>query len=1105
MEVKSKPCKSGLLCTYGLKCNFFHTEAEIDYFRNNQKNTENGQVECIYKDKCTKGIFCKFKHSKEGKDNFLNQLDKDNYPSKTQCQHKKNCKYGIKCTFKHSEEEIKYFQNQQITSNPTSPDPSQNIEKQQDIKINKDKKNNNDDVKNQKKEAVNKLEMVGQNEIEKNQQEEEEIPTSKSEESNNNNNNNNNNQKKKINKKKDDANVDKQKKDEGNNQKQDEIKMDDKIGDLVKKEKINKKYIKNNQDEVVKEKKKEDINKKKEDNKKKDMDDQNKKIENKLKKEENQKKNQKVNKYKKQFRQREPKFIYSKDRSNYESLQILLNQNENKNKNYCHGFDLFGKCDEANCNQNHEFKPSFECSTAKAGKCCQQQLPNCVNKNYDCNKKSNIKNCHQYTLEGICQKDKCACIHKEILKKCPENNCHVCRERRQEIQQKTKKIQEHLQNMFSFNTKKLQEMLQITNECIQQQREINQLQQTCDLMFIVDCTQSMDQWISFVKDKIQDIVRSVHLAFPSFTFRYSFIGYRDFGDKKVENFSFSNDLQQFQNHVSKIKASGGGDIPEDMISGLKDGLDQKFESNVKTAFMIFDAPSHGKKYHDENIKDDHEPKETIEQYIKQYAQKDIYMTLMMLGSNKKYIAQKTFDAIINEYTYNQKEKYIYSLKTDQKPDDLIQNFISKTIQKSIRHSKLNSKISQNLIDNPVLQDLEMNQEKNIKCFNQYIRNFDFAIQWNNPFIIDEESSFNYFIELIQNLDDGSMRRAYKARDNTLDKDMVVKFDLKITNDAKKNIQEMKEQQRSQIVSAYIVNKFRDLVVPYVKNLESLPYYIGTSVAKYADNEIYCYIETYLEQFDKFSNNEDYQKEAKTENEQLLECLPHFSYIFTEGYLMVTDLQGNGTVLTDPCIHTNDTYNRNYGSTNLGQQGIAQFFINHKCNDFCKKLKLKLPQDYSQIEEKIDYQKQMEKESNDKLDNIKQISIIESYQKKNLFCTLCEDYVPKDVSATTNLKDFVDDYCRECNSKLKQKKQHEFCCMCGIKFDSQEFWLKRKKGYKNGKCKDCNNYNYLKNILEFYQLNSKDFELNFKILNEDENQENVMEEEELNKDNSDDEK
>ncbi|XP_064395744.1 alpha-protein kinase vwkA-like [Halichondria panicea] len=85
---------------------------------------------------------------------------------------------------------------------------------------------------------------------------------------------------------------------------------------------------------------------------------------------------------------------------------------------------------------------------------------------------------------------------------------------------------------------------------------------------------------------------------------------------------------------------------------------------------------------------------------------------------------------------------------------------------------------------------------------------------------------------------------------------------------------------------------------------------------------------------------------------LMPAFAHWSWAHTKGEKMIADLQGvrNDTgyippyvlpsgsyILTDPCLLSN-TYGGKYGSTDTGIEGIAMFFLNHTCTDFCINLR-----------------------------------------------------------------------------------------------------------------------------------------------------------------------
>lgn len=88
-------------------------------------------------------------------------------------------------------------------------------------------------------------------------------------------------------------------------------------------------------------------------------------------------------------------------------------------------------------------------------------------------------------------------------------------------------------------------------------------------------------------------------------------------------------------------------------------------------------------------------------------------------------------------------------------------------------------------------------------------------------------------------------------------------------------------------------------------------------------------------FHKFTNNSYVWPNPKwTEEEKLLVDFSHWTNEWTDGNLMVTDLQGwkkeeNRFVLTDPAIHSKESI---FGKTDLGSIGFGRYFMLHR--DVC---------------------------------------------------------------------------------------------------------------------------------------------------------------------------
>ena len=119
-------------------------------------------------------------------------------------------------------------------------------------------------------------------------------------------------------------------------------------------------------------------------------------------------------------------------------------------------------------------------------------------------------------------------------------------------------------------------------------------------------------------------------------------------------------------------------------------------------------------------------------------------------------------------------------------------------------------------------------------------------------------------------------------------------------------------------------------------------FINVDLVMMKDTGKYFAIEEFLDgEFFKWNNN------GGLVNEDMYACtlnaFSHWTYQFTNEYLMVSDLQGmtdgESYLLTDPAIICAEGYKR-FGPTNLGQKGIKAFFTKHQCNHICKSLKLK---------------------------------------------------------------------------------------------------------------------------------------------------------------------
>ena len=109
-------------------------------------------------------------------------------------------------------------------------------------------------------------------------------------------------------------------------------------------------------------------------------------------------------------------------------------------------------------------------------------------------------------------------------------------------------------------------------------RKINTglFKQVCstDLLFLIDTTASMSGSINAAKEQVKSIVNDINLAFlGEAEVRIAVVGYKDHQDSpNVESLDFTKDVNKVRSFIDGLRATGGGDTPEDMLGGLQRAL-----------------------------------------------------------------------------------------------------------------------------------------------------------------------------------------------------------------------------------------------------------------------------------------------------------------------------------------------------------------------------------------------------------------------------------------------------------------------------------------------------------------------------------------------------
>eukprot|EP01060_Flectonema_neradi_P005230 TRINITY_DN1346_c0_g3_i1.p1 TRINITY_DN1346_c0_g3~~TRINITY_DN1346_c0_g3_i1.p1 ORF type:complete len:578 (+),score=94.24 TRINITY_DN1346_c0_g3_i1:47-1735(+) len=115
-----------------------------------------------------------------------------------------------------------------------------------------------------------------------------------------------------------------------------------------------------------------------------------------------------------------------------------------------------------------------------------------------------------------------------------------------------------------------------------------------DLVFCMDCTSSMGDFIDEAKRSIKKIVTKVNDTDNSHV-RFGYVAYRDYGDSFITScHDFVEDPDDMSKIISLYDAYGGGDGPEAVTPAMDEALHFRFRENAaKVVILIADAPPHG--------------------------------------------------------------------------------------------------------------------------------------------------------------------------------------------------------------------------------------------------------------------------------------------------------------------------------------------------------------------------------------------------------------------------------------------------------------------------------------------------------------------------------
>ncbi|MDR3549276.1 MAG: hypothetical protein P4M11_13610 [Candidatus Pacebacteria bacterium] len=479
-----------------------------------------------------------------------------------------------------------------------------------------------------------------------------------------------------------------------------------------------------------------------------------------------------------------------------------------------------------------------------------------------------------------------------------------------------------------------------------------------DLCFVCDVTGSMSSHMAKVKDALLEFAKVV-FSTMSYKPRLAFIGFRDRDSKEqlvVKN--FTKDVDEMTNFISKIVCSGEGDECEDVVAPLMELLKLDWRSDIKRVYLIIDAPTHGKAYHPNTtfeISDDYpkeDEKKMLEKLCCHLRRNKVVLTVIRC----RWIVDDMVKIMAKWFTSKVSELNIINLcgSTGSQLAMGVKESFGTTLAKDFVNTTFKDyKVETQIFGRSAGVSCP---EPDPKVWMQKFKALKYTCYINNgPFYESGKYEYSFGVELTQT-DEQNFSIASTAfgtgkfcdcRYLNVDGD-ANKYVAKITKCTIKDLAEISTSAECYLVAQLFARAFCDelgkgdsINVPslLILKLQSKEYSSIFGGSKFVLAQEYI-----AGEYIKYNNNCGWVPDGNSDPWKLAQAFSHFTYEHSNGALIIVDIQGvwdEGTqrfLLTDPAIHS-IYHKKNYGLTDLGKLGVIRFFKTHKCNDFCKKLKL----------------------------------------------------------------------------------------------------------------------------------------------------------------------
>ncbi|CAE8595960.1 unnamed protein product [Polarella glacialis] len=509
--------------------------------------------------------------------------------------------------------------------------------------------------------------------------------------------------------------------------------------------------------------------------------------------------------------------------------------------------------------------------------------------------------------------------------------------------------------------------------------------QKVSICFVLDTTGSMAGHIQGVKNQIGQIVTQIRSTGCKIA-GLAFVGYKDWcdGADHFERLPFVSDVTALENFLSRIRPTGGGDFPEDVVGGLHNAvcLEWPQHGGTRVLFHIGDAPPHGRTggggQHYHNQGDDHPdghpsdvPLNTLFQKIREKEIDYYFGKINGHCDDMLKIFARHYGRAIPQY--------------DTSNPASIASSVSKSVMESV---STRSALAGDRRRDELPLDKSMPKWMMVPVASCTVMKL--KLPASVKAIVDMESleqtvTRSYLQVAPRPFDHGSCRLAFYGRQlfsapRTNDSDssvpsvvtdvprgspgftasdeVVLKQFIKPPTDVKLDRSRYMVDLETQAVAAFLADCFNERLGRTSAASPIRLKFLMAKLARLKEDGGYRFMAMEkkfrgTEAMVKYTNNYSFVR-ASDSDEMNIRCalavtFSHFTHEHTNGYCMVTDLQGiessdvkgrDVMLLTDPAIHCPGVLR--FGKTNMQQAGIDAFYKAHKCTKYCAALGLRMP-------------------------------------------------------------------------------------------------------------------------------------------------------------------